>query len=72
MRWLKLRTCNLISNPVVWVKVEAVAQALIEKKRLSGKETKQIIVDRVARAVKEGREKLPHPPALVTPELLKS
>ncbi len=63
--WLKIRTRNLLKNPVVWVKVEAVAQALIERKQLRGKEVKQIIVDRLARAREEGWESLPYPPALL-------
>lgn len=65
MRWLKIRTRNLMASPIVWVKVEAVAQTLLERKRLSGKETKQIIVERMAKAIEEGWEKLPRPPALL-------
>jgi hypothetical protein len=40
LAWLKIRTANLLARPERWAMVEAVAQALLEREAISGRQAK--------------------------------
>lgn len=57
LRWLEIRTEEILKQKQVWNAVKALAQTLIEKKTLKGPEAEKIIEDAFADASKPVKEK---------------
>lgn len=43
IKLLELQTRNLLNTPQIWLFIEAVAEALLEQKKLSGKQVREVI-----------------------------
>jgi hypothetical protein len=57
VRWLALRTEALLAAPMYWLAVEAVAAALLERRRLSGPEARGLIRRTIAAKTDELRQR---------------
>lgn len=55
MNWLSLRTRNMLYREHVWLKVEAVAKALLDRERLSANELRAICQNAMQEAIKRPR-----------------
>lgn len=43
IKWMQIRTMELLKNPIKWLVVESVAEELLKNKRLKAKDVKRII-----------------------------
>ena len=56
IKLLELQTRNLLNQDWIWQCVEAVAGALLEQEKLSGKQVKEIILGAIQKRVKKARQ----------------
>ena len=60
-RLIEVRARNFVRRPRIWTAIEAVAAALLERKTLTGKETRAVIMELTDRLIAEAHPRGVHP-----------